>query len=63
MVEPGFDSATAGLSAAIGCLSPEEVAKLGHDELAHGARERLRKAVHDNAELLVGLWEGGAHER
>ena len=63
MVEPGFDVTAAGLSAAIGCLAPEEVAKMGNDELARGARGRLRKAVRDNAELLVGLWDGGMHER
>lgn len=60
VVEPGFDVAAAGLSAAIGCLSPEEAAAMGQEELARGAKERLRKAIRDNADLLRGLWEGRA---
>ena len=44
-------------------ISKSTLAKMGHDELARGARGRLRKAVRDNAELLVGLWDGGMHER
>ena len=61
MVEPGFDVKAAGLSAAIGCLSPEESAELGRGELARGANERLRVAVRENIDLLRGLWGRGAH--
>lgn len=57
-VDRDLDVASAGLVAALSCLSRDEARAMTAEELARGAEGRLRAVIRSNAGLLRGIVEG-----